>query len=149
MATGTSGARCSSAAALVAAAGLCVACEQGRRGGFYSRAQVEAVRNGLVTPRNGMGAGRGTAATCSGRQANGGARAVRCGQRARTTWLGVGPTDIAHRDQGAQRTDLWTRAGLGMRVRRRTAAGCRDRARRRARGVSARSGAKIVRFSPV
>jgi hypothetical protein len=56
-------------------------------------------------------------ATCSTRQANGSARAARYGQRARTTWLGVGPTDIAHRDQGAQRTDLWTRAGFGMRVR--------------------------------
>jgi hypothetical protein len=35
-----------------------------------------------------------------------------------------------------------------MHVRRRTAAGRRDRARRRARGASACSGAKTVRFSP-
>jgi hypothetical protein len=41
---------------MVTAAGLGVAREQGRRGGFYSRAQVEAVRDGLVTPRLGMGA---------------------------------------------------------------------------------------------
>jgi hypothetical protein len=41
---------------MVAAVGLGVAREQGRRGGFYSRAQVEAVRDGLVTPRHGMGA---------------------------------------------------------------------------------------------
>jgi hypothetical protein len=40
MATGTSGARYSSAAAMVAATGLGVSCEQGRRGGFYSRSQV-------------------------------------------------------------------------------------------------------------
>jgi hypothetical protein len=93
--------------------------------------------------------GRGTVAMCSGRQANGGARAARCGQCARTTWLGVGPTDIAHRDHGAQRMDLWTRASLGVRVRRRTAASRRDRARRRARGASARSGAQTVQFSPV
>jgi hypothetical protein len=131
---------------MVTAAGLGVAREQGRRGGFYSQAQVEAVHDRLVTLRHGMGQyGRGTTATCSGRQANGGARAARRGQRARTTWLDVGPTDIAHRDQGAQRTDHWTRADLGVRVRRRTAAGRRDRARRRrARGgVPARSGVNI------
>jgi hypothetical protein len=76
MAMGTSGARCSSAAAMVAAAGLCVTREKGRSGGFYSRAQVEAVRDGLVTPRHGMGAvwsgyGGAWAATCGGRRASG------------------------------------------------------------------------------
>jgi hypothetical protein len=63
MATGTSGARCSSAVAMVAAVGLCVAREQGRRGGFYSRARVETVRDGPVnsTARHGARHGRGTA----------------------------------------------------------------------------------------
>jgi hypothetical protein len=41
---------------MVTAAGLGVAREQGRRGGFYSQAQVEAVRDGLVTLRHSMGA---------------------------------------------------------------------------------------------
>jgi hypothetical protein len=123
----------------------------GRRGGFCSRAQVKAVHDGPVraAARHGLEQHvQGPATTCSGRPANGGAQAAQRGQRARTTWLGVGPTDIVHRDHGAWRTDLWTRAGLGVRVRRRKAAGHRNRARRRARGSSARFGAKTVRFSP-
>jgi hypothetical protein len=110
----------------------------GRRGSFCSRAQVKAVRDGPVraAARHGLERhGQGPTTTCSGRPANGGARATRRGQRARTTWLDVGPTDIAHRDHGARRTDLWTRADLGVRVRRRTAAGRRGRARRRERAV--------------
>jgi hypothetical protein len=49
--------------------------------------------------------------------ANGGAWAARRGQCTRTTWLGQGPTDVMHRDQGARRTDRWAWAGLGVRVR--------------------------------
>jgi hypothetical protein len=123
----------------------------GRRGVFCSQAQVKAVRDGPVraVARHGLERhGQGPATTCSCRPANGGARAARRGQRARTTWLGVGPTDITHRDHRARRTDLWTRACFSVRVRRRTAAGRRDRVRRRARGASARSGAKTIRFSP-
>jgi hypothetical protein len=48
---------------MVAVVGLCVAREQGRRGGFYSRAQVEVVRDEPVnsTARHGARHGRGTA----------------------------------------------------------------------------------------
>jgi hypothetical protein len=85
---------------------------------FYSRASR---RLGVpCTPRRRravQGAAWARVTTCRGRLANGGAWAARCGQRARTTWLGQGPTDIAHRDQGARRTDRWARAGLGVRVR--------------------------------
>jgi hypothetical protein len=72
-------------------------------------------------PSCGVGRGmagvrRKGAATCGGRRANGGAWAAQRGQRARTTWLGQGPTDVTHRDQGAWRTDHWARAGLGVRA---------------------------------
>jgi hypothetical protein len=45
-------------------------------GGFYSRAHVEAVCDGLVTPRHGIGVvwpwyGGAWAATCYGRRASG------------------------------------------------------------------------------
>jgi hypothetical protein len=70
--------------------------------------------------------------------ANGGAWAARSGQRARTTWLGQGPTDVTHRDQGARRTDRYVRAGLVVHVRpvRRHA----DAAGREQRGNVARAG---------
>jgi hypothetical protein len=68
MATGTSGARCSSAAAMVALAGLGVSRENGQRGGFYSRAQVvRRCAMDRLTPRHGMG--RGMAQTESRRTA--------------------------------------------------------------------------------
>jgi hypothetical protein len=58
MATCTSGARCSSAAAMVAAAGLGVSREKGQRGGFYSRARVvRRCATDRLTPRHGMGRG--------------------------------------------------------------------------------------------
>jgi hypothetical protein len=85
---------------------------------IYSRASR---RLGVpCTPRRRravQGAAWAWATTCSGRPANGGAWAARRGQRTRTTWLGQGPTDITHRDQGARRTDRWARAGPGVRVR--------------------------------
>jgi hypothetical protein len=70
---------------MVAAAGLCVARKQGRRGGFYSQAHVEAVCDGLVTPRQGMGMvwlwyGGAWAATCCGRRASGVRRRHRPGR---------------------------------------------------------------------
>jgi hypothetical protein len=55
--------------------------------------------------------------------ANGGARAVRCGQCAGVAWLGRGPVDVAHRDLGARRSNHWTQAGLGVRVQRRMTVG--------------------------
>jgi hypothetical protein len=67
-------------------------------------------------PRHGRSTVEG-AATCGGRRANGGAWEARRGQRARTTWLGQGPTNVMHRDQGVRRTDRWMLAGLDVRVR--------------------------------
>jgi hypothetical protein len=55
MATGTSGARCSSAAAMVAAAGLCVAREQGRRGAFIAGHMWRQCAMDRSTPRHNMG----------------------------------------------------------------------------------------------
>jgi hypothetical protein len=83
MATGTSGARCSSAAAMVAAAGLGVSREQGRRGGFYSRAQVEVVRDGPVnsTAWHGARHGANRTMTCGGAVTNGERRARPVGER--------------------------------------------------------------------
>jgi hypothetical protein len=58
MATGTSGARCSSAAVMVAAAGLGDSREKGQRGGFYSRAQVVRwCATDRLIPWHGMGRG--------------------------------------------------------------------------------------------
>jgi hypothetical protein len=56
MATGTSGARCSSAAAMVAAAGLGVSREKGQSGGFYSQARVvRRCATDRLTPWHSMG----------------------------------------------------------------------------------------------
>jgi hypothetical protein len=77
------------------------------------------VRDGPVNSmaRHGSRHGANRTATCGGAVANGkqwtadaaGGRAAR--------GLPRKPTDIVHRRQHARRTDPWTRAGLGVRVR--------------------------------
>jgi hypothetical protein len=54
----------------------------------------------VVWPRYGGGVGGDVRDWCAG-----------------TAWLGRGPADVTHRSYGAQRTDHWTRAGLGVRAR--------------------------------
>jgi hypothetical protein len=87
-ATDTSEANCSSAATMVATAGLGVSREKGRRGGFYSRARV--VRRCLrdrLTPRHVMGLAwrkqdRGVRRCCGQwRAASSGRRALPVGER--------------------------------------------------------------------